>query len=88
MKIPTDRNGNPKVTNAMKCECMGEFSIEVVEGCCDYIPGCPVCGGDGYVERKHDIPWDTVKDIYKRMAAVAAEEPNDPHHLRKNETGE
>lgn len=74
------RNGKPEITNKMKAECIGEFSIDIEMTCSacayaydvsgDYVE-CEVCNGDiNYIETR-TIPWDTMKDIYKRMALVA-----------------
>lgn len=75
MNVPTDRNGNPSVTTAMKRQCHGEYFVDVSVECpeCDGM-GCDACGLEGCTDVKIDIPWDTVKRIYKDMANVAAEE--------------
>lgn len=72
------RDGKPEITNEMKAECMGEFSMEVEHTCsaCSLNAGgddveCEVCNGDIHYTRSYTIPWDTVKAIYKRMATVA-----------------
>jgi len=76
--IPTDpRTGKPLVTSAMKAACIGEFSVEITIDCpgCheeDTSNGCETCKGTGLVIQDFDIPWDTMKDIYKMMAGVAA----------------
>ena len=84
MKIlqdPRDRTleCKPLVTSAMKAECIGEFHFEVEQTCysCYEIekdPECEVCGGEANYMQKVTVPWDTCKEIYKRMAAVAARE--------------
>jgi hypothetical protein len=62
----------------MKADCIGEFSFETEEACpkCNlmldehyYDVEC-LCGGsdDGMYMQKRDVPWDTCKEIYKRMA--------------------
>jgi len=80
MMIPADpRNGKPLVTSAMKAACIGEFSVEREAACpsCYFegeVPeqGCTICGGTLTYTEKIDVPWDTMKDIYKMMANVAA----------------
>jgi len=85
MKIPTDPRcpgeNKPLVTSAMKAECIGEFAIERQVTCPScYFDGevpqddCTVCGGNMTYTEKIDIPWDTMKDIYKLMATAAARE--------------
>ena len=72
--IPADpRNGKPLVTSAMKAVCIGEFNIPVEHSCdCDHDDACEQCGGTGTWTQQVAIPWDTMKDIYKMMANVAA----------------
>lgn len=76
MLIPVDpRNGKPLVTSAMKATCIGEFHVDVACSCeCDPGDECAVCCGQGAgtYTHKQDIPWTTIKDIYKTMAGVAA----------------
>jgi len=72
MKIP-DRDGRPVVTTEMKVDCMGEFKITVQTVCLVCMgEGCDSCDGSGGCEQDFDIPWTTMKDIYKRMALVAS----------------
>lgn len=74
MEIPTDRNGLPMVTNVMKRECIGEYFVEREIECPECAgSGCDACGLEGWTTEKLDIPWDTVKRIYKDMACVAAD---------------
>lgn len=71
----------PKITNAMKANCIGEFVFTVSEP-------CPVCllsmnevyddieclcndSEDSTYEREMVVPWDTCKEIYKAMAMEA-----------------
>jgi len=78
--IPTDpRTGKPMVTSAMKAACIGEFSVDTTIDCpdcrdLDTCDGCGTCKGTGLIVQDIDIPWDTIKDIYKMMAAAAAAE--------------
>lgn len=68
--IPLDArysNPTPKITNLMKSVCTGEFSfnIEVSE-----ISESGEVTGE-VIEQDVEVPWDTVKAIYKMMASVA-----------------
>lgn len=76
MTIPVDeRNGRPKITNAMKAEHIGEYRIPIELGCnCDMDEKCPACHGTGEYTYWAQVPWDTCKEIYKRMATSAAAE--------------
>ena len=74
-KIPMV-DGKPQITNQMKAECMGEFELETQQTCsaCYYDEpdeNCEVCGGTVSYVQSYQIPWDTMKDIYKMMATVA-----------------
>jgi hypothetical protein len=75
-------NGDADVTNKMKRECIGEFHVDVDEECQDcggsgFVDdglsqtACTTCDNEGTVTNKKDIPWTTIKDIYKRMVAFA-----------------
>lgn len=77
-KIPLIK-GTPKITNKMKATCMGEFEIETIQTCSSCFfgepePTCEVCGGEIEYEIRYNIPWDTVKKIYKMMATEALKE--------------
>lgn len=70
--------GKPEITNNMKAQCHGEFTYDFEATCtaCYYHGAqedCEVCGGEITYTQKIEVPWDTVKDIYKSMAAVAME---------------
>lgn len=77
MIIPADPrytlNKQPLITNEMKAECIGEFSWQEEA---DYYDE------DGnYIEHveTHTVPWNLCKEIYKRMAMVAAQhKPTEP----------
>lgn len=77
-RIPIDqRSGLPMVTNQMKADCIGEFEFTIEAECtaCFYDEpdsDCEVCQGGIQYERKVTVPWDTCKEIFKRMAAVAS----------------
>lgn len=58
-------NGNPKITNEMKAECMGEFSWQ------EEAPYYDEDGGLHDYIATHAVPWTICKDIYKKMASVA-----------------
>jgi hypothetical protein len=84
MKIPSDPRYpalecKPLVTSAMKAVCIGEFSVGLDQTCMccgdddDQAP-CEVCSGEGSYIQRVTVPWTTMEDIYKRMAAVAAKE--------------
>lgn len=66
-------DARPLILNEMKAECIGEFTVSIDIPCteCDYDINCAVCGGDGEYDHTVDIPWTTVKDIYKKMVASA-----------------
>ena len=85
MKIPVDRSQpeeiRPIITSDMKAACIGEFDINLPTFCPDCYqhegeadPECTICKGQGEYIRKINIPWTVMKDIYKRMATVAARE--------------
>ena len=65
--VPVDHAGNPAVTNEMKAECIGEFSWK---------EDWPYFDEDGVLHEcnivTHTVPWSVCKEIYKRMAKVAA----------------
>jgi len=67
------------ISNRMKAECIGEFSMNIEKSCsaCYYgepQPECEVCAGEiDYIDT-HMIPWDTMKDIYKKMFNIYLEE--------------
>ena len=63
-----------KITNQMKADCIGEFSVKVEKQCnrCVYLEDTPCqCrdSEDGIFTDSYEIPWDTCKQIYKRMAS-------------------
>ncbi len=68
MAVPVDpRNpALPRITNGMKANCIGEFSWE------EDAPYYDDYGEvhEGTAERV--VPWDTCKEIYKRMAIEAS----------------
>ena len=74
-KIPL-LNGEPEITRRMKRECHGEFMFDIEEICTACYGAetpqedCEVCNGEITYNKKVAVPWDVVKDIYKRMAAV------------------
>lgn len=67
--IPVDeRTGKPKVTSAMKVECIGEFS---------WTEEAPFYDENGDLHEDIvliTVPWTICKEIYKRMATAAARE--------------
>ena len=75
-KIPL-QHGEPEITRRMKRECLGEFMFDIEAICTACYEAeapqedCEVCGGEITYNQKVAVPWDMVKDIYKRMAAVA-----------------
>jgi len=67
----------PLITNEMKADAIGEFSITVEESCSAcyfHVPqdDCEVCQGEVEYTRTVQVPWDTCKEIYKRMTQSAA----------------
>jgi hypothetical protein len=61
----------------MKADCIGEFEFTIQAECGECIDtgaddDCEVCQGGIQYERKVTVPWDTCKQIYKRMAEIAA----------------
>jgi len=89
MKIPIDPRypegcaayPRPQVTSAMKMDCIGEFTIEREQTCPSCYAeeegpqaDCTICSGNLTYTEKIDVPWDIMKDIYKRMATAAARE--------------
>ena len=78
MKVPT-LSGKPEITNAMKAECIGEFTFDVERVCThcavafhDEDHECEVCDGEIEYTETVTVPWDTCKEIYKAMATEAA----------------
>ncbi len=77
--VPLDqRNSRPKITNQMKVECCGEFHMTMVQECpvCDEedpSKTCEFCGGEYEGTFDVVIPWTLCKEIYKKMAEVAAQ---------------
>jgi hypothetical protein len=63
----------PMVTSKMKAKCIGEFQVSIAVPCteCDHDKNCAVCGGGEY-NHSIDVPWTTMKDIYKMMAKASA----------------
>jgi hypothetical protein len=58
----------PMISEKMKAECMGEFSVKSHERCQDCEGrGCHGCAGKGEIILRVNVPWAVMKDIYKRM---------------------
>ncbi len=53
--------------NGAKAALMGEFSIQFpIKCCCDGEDGdCEVCGGSGEYTQTVNVPWTTIKEIYR-----------------------
>lgn len=67
-----------KLHPRMKAGCIGEFTVTAKSGCsaCHFHSpdeSCEVCGGDIEYEFEVDIPWDTQKQIWKKMNALYAD---------------
>ena len=86
MAVPLDPRydqQNPMITTTMKKYCNGEFTMTTEEACPVCYHGMDatdvdcMCGGsdDQMYERKNSVPWDLVKDIYKKMATMANGSP-------------
>ena len=77
-RIPMNpQNSRPMVTSQMKADCIGEFEFTIQDACGECIDtgadeDCEVCQGGIEYERKVTVPWNTCKQIYKRMAESAA----------------
>lgn len=65
-----------------KAGCIGEFKVDYQDVCPTCWNGghnhvCDICRGesdeDGYIDTFKDIPWDTQKEIFKRMLSNAKE---------------
>lgn len=74
--------GAPLITNRMKAEVHGEHGFEIEVSCGECLDvgadnDCHLCGGDGTYNSRFEVPWDTCKEIYKHMVAVAVEEVNE-----------
>lgn len=70
ISVPVDQiTGSPLISNEMKIECIGEFS---------WREEAPYYDDEGNLHEDyvatHVVPWDICKDIYKRMAKIAARE--------------
>ncbi len=65
----------PLMTNEMKAEHIGEYSVQFPVGCheCEENPEeiCGACNGEGQYMQEINIPWDTCKRIYKAMYTTA-----------------
>jgi len=58
----------PQISEKMKAECMGEFSVKSHELCQDCEGrGCHGCAGEGEIILRINVPWTVMKEIYKRM---------------------
>lgn len=53
--------------NGAKAALMGEFAIGFpVKCCCEGEDAdCEICGGSGEYRQQINVPWTTIKDIYK-----------------------
>ena len=63
----------PRVPSVeMKVKLMGEFTIPTIRTCpdCDG-QGCEICGDVGALTSSVDVPWVTIKEIYKAIVAAA-----------------
>lgn len=72
--------GEPVITNEMKAECMGEFEISITQDCGRCLvegldENCEQCDGELVYQRIVTVPWDTCKEIYKAMSALAPASP-------------
>jgi hypothetical protein len=75
---------NAKVTSQMKADCMGEISLVIENGnCCpqcwnEQDDDCDICHGEsgenGISNLTIQVPWDTMKDIWKLMNKSYAKE--------------
>ncbi len=77
MKVPSKINAVgdyvPIITNEMKAVCIGEFKMTIEVGCFSCMgDGCDECDNTGESTQDFDIPWTTMKEIYKMMAKVAS----------------
>lgn len=77
IEIPVDKDNQPLITDGMKGHFIGEFSIDLPEYCPECDPDnlsfdCAICGGLGEFKRKVNVPWTTMKRIYRSMASYAA----------------
>lgn len=71
----------PTITSGMKAECMGEFEFTIEETCsaCYFDEpqdDCEVCQGSIHFKRKVTVPWNTCKEIYKRMTKASTKSAN------------
>lgn len=65
-----------KITTEMKAQCIGEFEFAIDVPCGECLvegedEDCEVCSGELTHQRSVEVPWDTCKEIYKRMAKFA-----------------
>lgn len=75
-RIKLVRTGRGSITNAMKAECIGEFSFTVPQHCMECLDvgadeDCEVCGGAVEYQQSITVPWDTCKAIYAKMLDAA-----------------
>lgn len=69
-EIPLNYQGLPKISNAMKAQCMGEFTFSIEESEIDQKG--EVTGN--IVDREVTVPWDLCKRIYQKMAQQAIQD--------------
>jgi hypothetical protein len=64
-----------KITNEMKKSCIGEFTFTRENACVScYLErdkNCEICNGEIEYIETITVPWDTCKQIYKKMVQVA-----------------
>lgn len=80
----------PTITSRMKAECMGEFEISITEDCGRCLvegldENCEQCDGELVYQRIVTVPWDTCKEIYKRMAKASTESATPKDNVQEGE---
>jgi len=61
--------------NGAKALLIGDFheittiSCPECDGDEDYVDGCSTCHGQGYINRRVAVEWDTIKRIYDKIVA-------------------
>ncbi len=69
--------------NGAKSAMMGEFSINFPIDCsCDGDEDCSICDGSGEYLRKINIPWTSIKEIYKFAVENFGTENNENQTIR------
>ena len=81
----------PEIHSKMKFDCIGEFKININMPCAECTDiysteECETCFGETTTPQEFDIPWCTVKIIYKRMYKAMIEASENSPELSQSES--